>query len=132
MLKVYVDTEHAIYMGANQMVSVDPKRAVRCRWCGAFESDDWMNDLFRKGLWCSRECYNAGHLGEYLFSSIVLLTFSVIILPYMLLFYINLGGDQALLPILFFMLVIIPLAVLSPIITYKSYRLRQKITKFQE
>ena len=132
MLKVYVDTEHAIYLGANQMVSVDPKRAARCRWCGAFESDDWRNDIFRKGLWCSKECYHAGHLRDYLFSSIVFLTFSVTIFPYMILFYINLGNEQGLLPTLFFVLVIIPLTVFSSIITYKSYTLRKKIMKFQE
>jgi len=124
--------QNAQISGANQMVSVDPKRAARCRWCGTFESDDWKNDMFRKGLWCSKECYHAGHLGEYLFSSIVLLTFSVTIFPSMLLSYINFGNEQGLLPTLFLMLVIIPLTVFSTIITYMSYTHRQNIMKFQE
>lgn len=52
-------------MKADRRVLVDPDRAVRCGWCGSYESDKWRNDTFRSSVWCSRSCYSAGHFGEY-------------------------------------------------------------------
>ncbi|PNX51616.1 MAG: hypothetical protein BV458_11290 [Thermoplasmata archaeon M9B2D] len=114
------------------MVTVDPKRAVRCSWCGTFESDKWRSNAFQKGLWCSRECYLAGHLGAFIFSSIFFPTLSVTMLPFMFLFYNNSGNELGLLSVFALALIFIPFAIYSPILTYRSYRLRMTIMKFHE
>jgi hypothetical protein len=114
------------------MVTVDPKRAVRCRWCGTFESDQWKNSVFRKGLWCSNNCYNAGHFADYLVASTFFVTFSVTVIPSMFLFYITSGNEVGPLSVFILILIIVPFAILSSILTYKSYVLRRKINRFQE
>jgi hypothetical protein len=114
------------------LVTVDPKRAVRCSWRGAFESDNWKHAIFRKVSWCSKECYQASHLGAFLFSSILFLTLSVTMLPYMFLFYNSLGDEMGLFSVFIIILIYIPFAIYSSILTYRSYNLRKKIMKVQE
>ncbi|MFW9957025.1 MAG: hypothetical protein ACFFCT_03050 [Candidatus Odinarchaeota archaeon] len=114
------------------MVTVDPKRVVRCRWFDAFEGDNWMGDIFGKGQWCSKRCYEAGHLGTFLFSSILFLTLSATMLPYMFLFYIYVGNEMGLLSAFILAIIFITFAVYSPILTYRSYNHRKKIIKIQE
>jgi hypothetical protein len=73
-----------------EVITDNPKQAVRYRWCGAFEGDNWKYDIFKKGFWCSKQCYEADHLGGFVFSAILFPTLSVTMLPSMFLFYTNL------------------------------------------
>jgi len=60
-------------MDTEKRVLVDPDRAVRCGWCGSYESDKWRHDMIRSSVWCSRSCYWAGHLEEFVCLTMALL-----------------------------------------------------------
>jgi hypothetical protein len=64
-----------------ERVLVDPARAVRCGWCGSFESDKWRSDVFRSSLWCSSSCYYAAHFGESVCLTLAVFVVGVIFIP---------------------------------------------------
>ena len=114
-------------MSSDNRVSVDPDRAVRCSWCGSYESDKWHHEiLMRSRVWCSQSCYRAGQFETLVFSTSTM----VIIDLFLILWELSLPAPPTPLGVVLFTFLFI-LTGLFALASVLSYSIRGKIPRVE-